>query len=182
MTFKPTDLDAQAPAPEQDEDLVDFIGARRFTPVAIPRTPYKGQMRLVARAEIATLKAEARKFLAGKGLPLDNALASGAEEWDNELAVRFLAIAVRHPTRPDIPLAALDEWRELDDDQLDALWREYNDWAAQIDPIGSKPDLTPEEVAGLSAAAKKGQLDLLMSFGSRKLALYATRSAVPPTN
>ncbi|HWU86204.1 MAG TPA: hypothetical protein VN253_02970, partial [Kofleriaceae bacterium] len=76
----------------------------------------------------------------------------------------------------------LAEWRELDDDQVDGLWRDYLDFAARIDPIGHKPDLTREDVAAIERAAKKAELDLLMSFGSRKLALFAMRSVDPPSS
>jgi hypothetical protein len=172
MVFRPTD---QSAAPAADE-IVDFIGARVFVPIKIPRTEYKGQMRIVSRSETFDLKVEARRHFAERGFPLDNRLAFGAEEWDNEVATRMLAVAIRSPRDPRIPLTSLDEWRELDDDQIDALWREYQDHAARIDPIGHKPDLTPEDVAGIRGAAKKGELALTMSFGSRKLALYAMRS------
>jgi hypothetical protein len=179
VTFRPIDHGA---APAVDE-IVDFIGARVFVPVTIPRTTYKGQMRLVSRREMFELKAAVRRFFSEQGVPLDNHAAFGAEEWTNEEVTRLLAVAVRNPRDPRLQLADVEEWRELDDDQIDALWREYQDHAARIDPIGHKPDLTPEDVAGIRGAAKKGELALTMSFGSRKLALYAMHSLTePPTS
>lgn len=182
MAFKPSEPQDGDPVDAGDE-VIDFIGARVFESVTIPRTKFRGAMRLVSRKELFEIKSAARKELEAAGFKLDAPLATASEEWDNELAVRMLAVAVRNPKDRSLELASLEEWRELDDDQIDRLFRAYLDFAARIDPIGSKPDLSEEEVAGITAAAKKKELDLLMSYGSPKLARFAMRSLTePPTS
>lgn len=174
--FRPTEPQDETLPAQLDDEPIDFIGARLFEPVVVPRTKYRGKMRVVSRNETFQLKAEARKFFAAAGMPLDNHAAFGAEEWQNEIALRMLAVAVRNPRDPGLPLASLDEWRELDDDQVDALWVEYRDFALRVDPVGQR-ELSDEEFARIDKAAKKKDLTSTMLFGSRRLALFAMRLA-----
>lgn len=182
--FRPTEAQAQA-APDAgdvaDDEIIDFIGARLYEPIIVPRTKYRGKMRVVSRNETFALKAAARKFFEAEGMPLDNHAAFGAEEWTNEIALRMLAVAVRNPRDPSMPLASLDEWRELDDDQVDKLWTDYRDFAERVDPVGQR-ELTDQEFEAIDRDAKKKRLDLTMLFGSRRLALYAMRLAARPTS
>ncbi|HWU91607.1 MAG TPA: hypothetical protein VN253_30275, partial [Kofleriaceae bacterium] len=100
--FRPTEPRAPIAAEPIDDEIIDFIGSRQFLDVRIPRTPYKGKLRLVARAELFAIKAAARKFFLEHDMPLDNHAAFGGEEWSNELAVRMLAVAVRNPRDPQL--------------------------------------------------------------------------------
>lgn len=180
--FKPTESQDGALLVDVDDDeIIDFIGARLFEPVTVPRTKYKGLMRVVSRAETFELKAAARKAFAAAGMPLDNHAAFGAEEWSNEIALRMLAVAVRNPRDVSMPLASLDEWREIDDDQADSLWLTYRDFAERVDPVGQR-ELSDAEFDAIDRVAKKKDLDTTIAFGSRKLALYAMRSAERPTS
>lgn len=173
---------AAAAAPDV-RALVDQLGARVHIDVTIPRTDVKAKMRLCSRSEEFEAKAEARTFLAENGFPIDHhahsALGAG-EEWVLELATRMLARAVRDPASPQLALAALEDWRACDDQQILALWVKYQDLASRLDPVGAET-ITVEQLRELDAAAKKKDLDLLMQFGSRLLALYATTLASPPT-
>lgn len=179
MSFRPTEPQGDAPA--GDEEEIDFIGARVFEVVTIPRTNYKGRMRVVSRAETFRIKTEARKYFTDEKMPLDNHAAFGAEEWSNEIAIRTLAVAIRNPRDVTLELAPLAEFRDLDDDQVDKLWIDYRDFRAQVDPLGFG-ELSDADFAAMVAAAKKKQPELLIGFGSSKLVLFAMRLAEPPTS
>jgi hypothetical protein len=187
MNLRPTIGDPRAASDDTDvEDLVDLVGARRHIDVVIPRTQITAKMRLCSRREISEARAEARRALQAEGFPVDAsavaALGAG-EEWQYELAVRTLAVAIRNPKKTELALASLDDWRECDDDQIAALMKTYDDFAARIDPLGENaPGLTEPEVHALIAAAKKKDADTLMSFGSRKLASFILTSAFPPAS
>lgn len=182
--LRPTLTDARSPA-ERAEDLVtsSLLGTPVHVDIIVPRTTVAAKMRLATRAERFEAEAEARRVLQAAGFPVDATAVSalGAhEQWQYELGVRILAVAVREPGDPARQLASVDEWRQCDDDQLDALWDRYQDLEAELDPLGAGPGLTKEERTALIAAAKKGDASLLMSYGSRKLALFAISSVEEP--
>lgn len=168
------------------DDVADGLGARVHIDVTIPRTSIRGRMRLLGRAETFAVTAEARQALAAGGFPVDAtaATALGANEnWQYELIARTLAIAVRNPRDEARALASVDDWRDCDDDQLAALYQEYKDHATRIDPLGAgAAQLTEEQVVFLRAAAKKKDSDLLISFGSRRLASFICISDDPPAS
>jgi hypothetical protein len=174
---QPKTLDEQAAA-----ELVERkLAAPVFVDVVVPRTNVAGRMRLVTRAERLQAHADTRRFLEKQGFPIDASAASslGAhEQWQYELGLRLLAAAVRHPEDAELPLASVDEWRECDDDQIDALYTRLEDLRAEHDPLGAG-ELTREDVTAIIAAAKKKDAAVLMSFGSRKLALFAITSVEP---
>ncbi len=159
--------------------LADVIGARPFVDVVVPRTAIAGRMRLVTRREMSEIRAEARTSLTKAGFPIDGAAAvslGAVEEWNSEIAVRVLAIAVRDPKDVELALASVEEWEECDDDQLGGLFDEYQAFAARIDPLGSAVELSDQEHNAIIEAAKKKDRDLLMSFGSPKLVSFAITS------
>lgn len=163
----------------------ELVGARVHVDVTIPRSGVRGRMRLISRAEKFAVEAETRGALEGAGFPVDasafGALGAG-DQWQYERAVRILAIAVRDPANEALALAPLDDWRGLDDDQIAALWQDYQDLEARLDPLGSElVALTDAEVAAFVAAAKKKDVAILMSYGSRKLASFIATSADPPS-
>lgn len=178
-----------APAPssltEQTvEQVVDLIGQRPFRDIVVPRTGIKARLRLCSRKEELLAKAEARKAMIEAGYPVDGQLTSDAiEQLLAEQMVRMIAIAVREPGTDPNPraLAPLEDWQECDDLQLLALWTEYQDHGRQFDPIGFD-SLSAEEVSAIIAAAKKKDVDSLMAFGSRRLAIYTLTSASPPAS
>lgn len=164
-------------------DLVALLGSRVHIDVTIPRTAIRGRMRLCSRSERSAIHAETRLHFSSMGTPVTGATLAEPDVMSEHLAeraVRHLAIAVRDPKDEAKPLLELGSWRDLDDDQIGALWVTYNDHATKIDPIGQSTELTVEEVGQLRAAAGKGDVDSLMSFGSRKLAIFATTSVEPP--
>jgi hypothetical protein len=166
---------AETPGGIDASQLVDAIGARVHVDVTIPRTTIRGRMRLVSRREMSTIKSETREYLKSEGFPVDATAvtALGAfDEYQYELGVRTLQVAVRDPRREQLALGKIEDWRELDDDQIAAVYERYKDLAARLDPLGSNVELSAGEVASLIDAAKKKDGDLLTSFGSRKLASF----------
>jgi hypothetical protein len=170
---------AASPTPEQRAELaVSVLEAREHRPVTVPRTTVVGAMRLLSRRENAQVRAECRQVM--EALGLTGVSIEGFTEWHEELAVRTIATAVRSQAKHDEPLAPLTDWVECDDDQINALWDAYQNLQAELDPLGaSGPPLTEAEEVAIRDAAKKKAVDLLMSYGSRKLALSLISSADP---
>lgn len=170
---------------DDGERLVDAVLAGvQYRDVTVPRTKFRGKLRLLKRSEEATVRSEVRRELAAQGITTDRpGQLELYPEWNEERVLHVLAFAVRHPLDPARALATIEEWGECDDMQLGALWQAYKDLEAELDPLGpTAPGLTPGELEELKAAAGKGDVDLLMSYGSRKLALFARSSASPPAS
>lgn len=169
---------------KQLNDLATQLGARVHIDVTIPRTTVHGRMRLALRSEISALRAEAHAHFASLGRPVTAATLVEPDviaDWNAEIASRHLAVAVRDPSDESKPLGDLATWRGCDDDQINALWVEYQDLAERLDPLGeTAAGLTEEEVTALRAAAKKADAPALRSFGSWRLALFAISSAAQP--
>jgi hypothetical protein len=164
--------------------LAASLGARVHIDVVIPRTEVRGKMRLCSRTEEFTAKAQARQTMADAGYPLNgdaHAAPGVTEQWAAEIMAEMLSRAVRDPEDTDKALAAIEEWRDLDDMQLLALWNQYNDLATRLDPVGAT-NITDEALAAITSAAKKKDADLLMGFGSRLLALFAITSVDRPAS
>lgn len=177
--LRPTD---PADAPSSD-DGVRALGAREHVDVTVPRTSVKGRMRLVGRSEALAITTGTIASFKAAGLINDQGLVFGvaSDDWNGEIAVRYLAVAVRDPKDERKPLASLDEWRECDDDQIESLWSEYRDMRERLDPLGDgNAMLSDSDLAMLESAVKKKESALLMSFGSRKLATFMLTSAERP--
>jgi hypothetical protein len=159
-------------------------GAREHIAVAIPGTDVTGKMRVLTRSESLTVKAEALALFKERGLVNDDGTiaAVAGEDWRCEIAARHLAVAVReHDDGP--PLAPLEDWRELSDEQISGPWDRYQDLRDRLDPLGADArPLTADELAILRAASKKKDIVVLRSFGLHKLALFATTSAELPAS
>jgi hypothetical protein len=151
-----------------------LAGTRQHVDVAIPRTTIKARMRLVTRTEALSIKADAHRQFQSQALTTPQGVNPlTVADWNLEIAVRHLAVAVRNPADESSALSTLEEWRECDDDQIAALWEQYQDLRDRLDPVGD--DATPvteHELAELELAAKKKAAAVLMSYGSRKLARY----------
>ncbi len=177
--LRPTD-----PADEpKSDDAPCALGARELVDVVVPRTSVSGRMRLVGRSEAMAITAETRRAFKTLGLIDEQGRVAGVagDDWNAEIAVRYLAAAVRDPKDPGKPLATLEEWRECDDDQIESLWSEYRDMRERLDPLGDGNALmTDADVDIIRTAVKKKESALLMSFGSRKLATYLLTSAEEP--
>jgi len=170
---------------EVGSGLADLLGARLHVDILIPRTRIAGKMRLLSRIETSSARADARKALADRGIPtVIGELANPVfmDEWNTEVAVRTIALAIRDPQNVALPLDVVEEWLQCDDDQIAALYLEYKDLATRLDPVGSADALTEQEWAAIDGAAKKAGVDTLMSYGSRKLALFAISSAAQPAS
>lgn len=177
--------DAKEEESPRVRELADLLlgGARVHCDVIVPRTEVTGRMRLLSRAEIANVKASTREHFAGLKMPVDPALLMAAgllDEWNTEIAVRYLAVAVRDPNDESKPLAETEDWRDLDDDQIAAVWRKYQDHEDRLDPMNPSVALTEEDRANIERLAKKGEASLLMPYGSLRLATYLTTSGGPP--
>lgn len=175
--FRPS---AEAEPTRKGVLAVELAGARVHQEVTVPRTSARGRMRLLSRGENRTVRAEARAALEAMGC---RGVDLGVyREWHEELATRTLAASVRDPADVSRPLAPLADWEECDDDQIAALWKQYQDLEECLDPLGAEHVvLSDADVAAMRDASKKKDVDLLTSFGSRRLAVFVTTTAVPPS-
>jgi hypothetical protein len=157
------------------------LAVRVHIDVTIPRTTIKARMRLVSRAEALAIKSTVfRRFKDAFDTQVTSLTVA---DWNLEIAVRHLAVAVRDPADETRPLAMIDHWLECDDEQIAALWEQYQDLRDQLDPLGGDAaPLTEQELGELEAAAKKKDVAVLTSFGSRKLARYVTTLAARPAS
>ena len=162
------------------ELVAAILGARVHVDIVVPRTSITGRMRLLSQAERSKIQSEARIAVATLGA--EGANVDLFSEFREEKVVRSIAIAIRDPADESRPLADLADWIECDEDQLAALWERYQDLSAALDPLGANVEITEIEVLEIEAAAKKKDLDLLTSYGSRKLARYAITSGAPPVS
>lgn len=167
--------------------LAAALGSRPGIDVVIPRTTIAGWMTLVGRADTSRIRAEANAHFAAAGYSAEQLAAKTSDlfhDWNAEIAVRTLALAVRDPAEHDKALDSLEAWREnIDDEQIASLWRAHQELVEREDPIGSDTAaLTDHELVQLESAAKKKDFDLLMSFGLRKLAIFATTSVAAPAS
>ena len=181
--LRPKSSDTRAPRGDVRR-LADTLGVRVHVDITVPRTDVRGKMRLCSRAEELEANADARAAMVEAGYPVNaeaHTALGGTQQWLVEVAVRMLAVAVRDPSNTDLALASLDEWRDCDDQQILALWSRYQDLANELDPLGAGT-LTDDQLAQLTAAAKKKDVDLLMACGSRSLALYVTTLVAPPAS
>jgi hypothetical protein len=165
--------------------LAEALGEREHISVTVPRTSVVGRMRLVGRDDAFAIKSEARASFARARL-LDErgrVVVEAADDWNCEIAARHLAIAVRDPSDESKPLAALEVWRQYDDDQIAALWTQYRDLRDRLDPLGDdSAPLTAHDILTMREAVKKKEWAVLMSFGSPKLASFALSSAEQPAS
>jgi hypothetical protein len=177
--FKP-----QAPAATEERgDLAaSVLDARPYRPVVVPRTSVKGDMRLLSRGEIESVRADCREHM--RNLGIEGPGIEGFPDWREAFNLRLVATALRQPADRARPLGNLEEWKECDDEQILALYDTYQDMAAELDPLGHRVELDEEDLRGLRAAAKKGDVPTLVSYGSQKLArmvalLAGTAEALP---
>src|SRR5262249_62022557 len=101
-------------------------GAREHVDVAIPGTEVTGRMRGTTRSGSLPVKAGALAAFKERGLVNSDGTitAVAVEDWRCEVAARHLAVAVREHDDGD-PLAPLDDWRELTDEQISGPWDRY---------------------------------------------------------
>jgi hypothetical protein len=171
------------PASEPQVDSCPGLGARPHVDVTIPRTTIGARMRLVGRSEALAITQETRSVFRVAGLLDEQGRVVGVagDDWNAEIAVRFLAVAVRDPVDVAKPLAELAEWRACDDDQIEGLWSVYRDLREQLDPLGDhNTSISAADVAMIEASVKKKDSAILMSFGLRKLVTYLTTLDAPP--
>lgn len=166
--------------------LAASASARVHIDVTIPRTDIAGKMRLLSRVELLAVKREAIAAMAKFPEASWSLTGVAREDWNAELAVRTLAVAVRDPSDVTQPLDDVDQWREqLDDEQIGALADTYEDLRIQLDPLAEPIALTEAEIDALDQAVKKKDVDLLRSCGLRKLWTYtltlADRLSTSPT-
>lgn len=167
-------------APARKMHLVESILAgRRWRDVEVTGTDVRGRLRLLTRAETATVRDACRQVLAARGITTAApGVLEAFPEWREELILRTVAVAVRDGQ--DQPLGSVEDWAELDDVQLVALWDAYQDHEATLDPFGERgPPLDADDARAMLAAAKGSGIGQLMSYGSYKLARFAISSVAP---
>lgn len=173
--------------PAQDElavgrGLADVVEARVHVDIVVPRTQIAGKLRLLSRKEMSEARIATLFALRENGIEKNAPSHIFVEEWNNELDARIMSLAVRDPNDVMRALASIEDWRECDEDQIVSLFVQYKDLADRIDPLGQGVGLTEDEVRAMTEAAKKKHDDILLSYGSRKLALFAISSAAPPSS
>ena len=186
MSFHRREIAAPPAPPASRLHMVEqVLGGRRFVTITVPHTspPLQGRLRLLTRAEVATVRTDCRQALAAKGITAGApGLLEGYAEWRDEMVVRTVAAAVRALDR-DEPLGSVEEWSELNDVQILWCWETYQDHEATLDPFGNKgPELSEVDQRDLLAAAKAGDVGQLTSFGSYKLARFAITSVAQPSS
>ena len=177
--LRPSNLPPLPPGLERGTLVASVLECRTFVEVTIPRTNVCARLRLLTRTEAKEVRQASRHALHEMGLA-DAARSATPEmyrEWHEELVPRSLAIAVR-ATHADIPLAPLEEWSECHDDQIETLWLRYCDLQAQYDPLSAP--LSEADRLAIRGAAKKKEMDLLVSYGCSKLASFAITSVAEP--
>jgi hypothetical protein len=173
---------ASSAAEKTPSTIAASLGARVHIDVTIPRTDVRGRMRLCSRVEEFEAKAAARQVMLDAGYPVDgdaHAALGATEQWAAEIMAHMLHKAVRDPANVELELAPIEDWRDLDDMQLIGLWNQYNDLGARLDPVGFG-ELPQAQLDAIVHASKKKDVDLLMSYGSRSLALFAISSVAQP--
>lgn len=181
--LRPTSAPAAPPPASSRASLaVSVIDGREHRPMKVPRTAVEGVMRLCTRAEVRDIRAACRAMMAEFGI-----VGGGIEsfpEWREEFNLRMVATAMRHPDAREAALAEVDEWRQCDEDQVNALWDAYEDMAAELDPLrdNEKSKLTQAEYDEIVALAKAGDVGQLTSFGSQRLARALRSMAAPPAS
>jgi len=178
----------KAKGTETAERVASLLGSRVYVPITVPRTDVVGHMRLIGRDEVFGIKVAIREKFKAAGLVDDRGrvLEIAVDDWNNEIAVRHVALAMRaEPHDEAAPLAPLDQWRaECDDEQIASLWGDYCDLRDRLDPLGDESILRGVLDAGdietMRAAVKKKEPSVLMSYGSRKLASFILSSAELP--
>lgn len=178
MSFGRVDKPAAPPASPKLHLVEHVLAGRRFVEITIPHTspPLVGRLRLLTRRETVELRDGVRAALAQRGITAAApGVLEGYPEWREETILRTAAAAVRDDSGE--PLGQVQDWAELDDVQLLYVWDRYQDLEAELDPLGSRgPALTERDLAEIRAAAKAGDVGRLTSFGSYKLARFATTS------
>ena len=170
------------PAARKAVHLVDAVMmGRRWRDVEVAGTEVRGRLRLLTRAEVATVRDQCRASLAQRGITAGApGVLEGFPEWREEMILRTVAVAVRDDQ--DGPLGTVEDWAELSDVQLSALWDDYQDHESALDPFGERgPELTDADLRAIAAAAKAGAIGQLMAYGSYKLARFATSTVAPPS-
>ncbi len=161
--------------------LADAIGARIYVDVVVPRTQIAAKLRLLSRSEMSEVKVATLYALNQMGIDKSTPIDVYAQELNAERDARIVSLAVRDPRDVTKPLASIEDWRQLDDDQIIAMFVQYNDLANRLDPLGETMELSVEEIAAMTSAAKKKLADILLSYGSRKLALFAISTVEQPS-
>jgi len=150
-----------------------MLGERVYVDLVVPRTSVAAKMRLLSSSEDTAAELATLFGLRELGFDDKTPMHIWDRVWRREYNARVMSIAVRDPNDVSKPLDAIEQWRECDEDQINALNVKYNDLGNKIDPLGSTVELTQTEHDALASAAKKKLADTLLSYGSRKLALFA---------
>lgn len=154
---------AAAPAGKASTGLAKLALGRRGETISIPGI---GTVRveILGAVESNEVEAEVYKALAALGLELT---VVTAERYELERAWRTLARAVRDPADRGVAFGEPDEWAALDADMINAAWQTYGDVRERLDPLAQP--LTEDEQLAIETAAKKGDGQLLRTFGLAKL-------------
>lgn len=173
-----------APVVERVKSVLEGATPIELDDVTIPRTTVVGRMRLVTRTEAMAIKAQLTAEFSRKGLlsSTGQVFDVAAEDWRLELCARTMAAAVMDPVDPTNPLAPVEDWRALDDDQLSAVLDAYSDLRDRLDPLGEQAVLSESEVLMLRAASKKKDAAILRSFGLHRLVSFVITTADQPAS
>ena len=148
--------------------------------VEIPGTSARAWLRLLTRGERAVADKRARDHLRDCALPRDAPAPAVYQEYRDELALQVVSSALHRDDRSTKFLDVEALRAHCTDLQIGVLWGLYQDLEAELDTASHANPLAGEAIAAIEAAAKKGSVVTLMSFGSAALAHYVTTSAARP--
>jgi hypothetical protein len=167
--LRPTGSAAAAPeAPQPGGALAtSVLGARTHVDVTVARAGVAGRLRVLTRAELKQVRADARRTCIQLG-NRDDQMLEASRDFIEEVATRSIAIAVRRPDNEALPLATLEEWETCDDEQIAALWQVYKDLEESLDP--SEATCDAGDALLIEHAARQRNRVVLRSLGVRRLA------------
>ena len=136
------------------------------------------QFQVLRNDESQAAQAQAFKHFR-ETLELDPTLALNLQTFRDEQATQILALAMRDPEDPDLPLAsnAADLRAATDQDDRASLIAQYVDLMDETDP--DPGTLSPEVEREILALVKKKDGSGLAAFGSRTLASFLLSMGSP---
>ncbi|MFA9269829.1 MAG: hypothetical protein ACEQSX_03610 [Baekduiaceae bacterium] len=154
------------------------VGKRHYDDRVWPGLDAPMKIRVLTCSEIQECHAHAVVRFADLNLPIDALTTVGL--FEDECLSQILFRACRDPEDPEQPLArdAADLRDNTTIDQRAQVYAWYRDLQTMVDPDPN--ELTVEDTKAIIEAQKKRDENLLVGFGSRKLASFIASTAPQP--
>ncbi len=154
-----------------------------LVPIEIPRVG-PAKLRLLRRHEQEAVDVAVATWAATvateAGISVELLSASGVLPLASRTSQEIMARAVRDPESPDNAFGTLEEWGNLDDQQLGYCEQQYAELRLRLDPFSV--ELAPLELEAITEAAKKKDEIRLFNFGASRLVAYVIATASPPAS